>query len=103
MNKPRSEAWVKDQVKKILKSYGRDVWSFMPMGSHFGRNGVPDFIVCAGGKMIGIETKTDHGKVSDLQQMQIDNIKAAGGYAIVVNESNLPQFALFMQRLMERE
>lgn len=45
--------------------------------------GVPDIIGCYHGRMLGIEVKTDRGRVSEHQQRFIDNINAAGGIAFV--------------------
>jgi len=47
------------------------------------RSGVPDIIACYKGKFIGIEVKTPKGKVSSLQQQNLDSIKATGGLTVV--------------------
>lgn len=47
------------------------------------RAGVPDVIACYKGVFIGIEKKEKNEKVSVLQQLNLERIKQAGGYAIV--------------------
>jgi hypothetical protein len=78
------EGIVKKQVKAFLKTI--KAYFFMPMQNGFGVVGVPDLICCVKGKFLGIETKAP-GKRSTVtanQQVQIDAIHAAGGYAVVV-------------------
>jgi len=80
------EAKVKAKVKAYLRERG--VWFCMPMGTGFGSSGVPDFICCHNGKLIGIETKAP-GKLKNttpLQDMQIEAIRESGGVAVVVDD-----------------
>jgi hypothetical protein len=80
------EAKVKAKVKAYLRERG--VWFCMPMGTGFGSSGVPDFICCHNGKLIGIETKAP-GKLKNttpLQDMQIEAIRESGGIAVVVDD-----------------
>ena len=88
------ESKVKTRVKLILgdiQKKGYPVYRVMPMGTGFGSQGVPDFVVCVQGLFIGIECKSGKGKVTALQQMNLDNIKLAGGLALVINEENLSE------------
>jgi len=48
------------------------------------RSGIPDIIALYEGKFIAIEVKTDKGKISKLQEYNLDIIKDKGGYATVV-------------------
>ena len=50
------EVKVKKQIRKILDELG--VYYAMPIGTGYGNSGVPDFLVCAGGKFVGILTLT---------------------------------------------
>lgn len=83
------EGKVKEKVKQLLKSRG--IWYFMPQNIGMGVSGVPDFICCLpqfNGKLLGIETKAP-GKLKNLtalQQRQIDLIRAARGWAIVIDD-----------------
>lgn len=66
-----------DGVKFLFKSHG----------AAFQGAGLPDIILIApgNGRFVGLEVKRPHlGKVTPLQQAEIDKINAAGGYACVV-------------------
>ena len=79
------EGKVKAAVKKYL--LGQGVWFWMPVSNGMGQVGIPDFICCFNGVFIAIETKAP-GKLSNVtanQQRVIDEIKAHGGLALVVD------------------
>lgn len=79
------EGKVKAAVKKYLREQG--VWFWMPVSNGMGQVGIPDFICCLNGTFIAIETKAP-GKLSNVtanQQRVIDEIKAHGGLALVVD------------------
>jgi len=81
------ESKVKKQVKEILKNLG--AYYVMPVTSGYGNSGAPDFLVCLRGKFIGIECKAGKGKVTALQQRNLNQIDLAGGWAFVINEENV--------------
>jgi hypothetical protein len=81
------EAKLKKQVKKILDDIG--AYHFSPLTAGYGRSGVPDIIVCYKGKFIGIECKAGKGKLTALQEYNIEQIKRNQGLAIVINEGNI--------------
>lgn len=83
------ESLVKAKVKAILKELG--AWYCMPMGSGYGRSGVPDIICCFGynGLFLAIECKAGKGKTTALQDREIQRIKDAHGVALIVNEENV--------------
>ena len=81
------EAKVKKQVKKVLDDIG--AYHFSPLTAGYGRSGVPDIIVCYKGKFIGIECKAGKGKLTALQEYNIDLIRRNQGLAMVANESNI--------------
>lgn len=76
------------RVKAIVKKYLREIgaYYYMPVQNGMGVVGVPDFIVCLGGRFIAIETKAPgkEATVTANQQRQMDAIKKAGGDAYVV-------------------
>ena len=88
------EGKVKDAVRKILETTG--AYWFMPAMGAFGRSGIPDVIACHKGHFIGIECKAGKGKTTALQDRELAAIKAAGGTALIINETNLhePQYTL---------
>lgn len=81
------EAKVKAKVKKILVELG--AYYTMPMGTGFASSGVPDFIICIAGLFYGIECKANGGKPTALQLKHFDDIRKAGGIALVIDESNV--------------
>ncbi len=85
------EAKVKAKVKKFLNDV--NAYYVMPVTSGFGNSGAPDFLVCYRGKFIGIECKAGRGKVTALQQDNLNRIADNGGVALVINESNIDSLA----------
>lgn len=83
------EGKVKAKVKKFLNEAG--AYFSMPMGTGFSSSGVPDFLVCKGGLFYGIECKANGNKPTALQLKNLEDIRKAGGVAIVVDESNVDQ------------
>lgn len=80
------EKKVKDKVVAILKQEG--AYYFFPATHGFGRSGVPDVVACVNGYFLGIECKAGKNKPTALQIREIENIRHAGGVAVVVNEEN---------------
>lgn len=83
------EKLVKDKIKKLLKEH--NVYYAMPMGTGYGNSGVPDFLCCVNGKFLAIEAKAGKGIPTALQEKNLRDIKAAGGVALVVNETNIEE------------
>jgi hypothetical protein len=83
------ESKVKAKVKVILKNIG--AYYVMPVTSGYGNSGAPDFLVCYQGKFIGLECKAGKGRVTALQQRNLDLIDLAGGWSFVINEENVEQ------------
>ncbi len=48
------------------------------------KKGVPDIIACVKGRFYGIEVKLPNGKVSELQEYNLEKIKASGGVGVVI-------------------
>ena len=83
------ESRVKKRVKEVLKNLG--AYYVMPVTSGYGNSGAPDFLVCYQGKFIGLECKAGKGRVTALQQRNLDLIDLAGGWSFVINEENVEQ------------
>lgn len=81
------EGKVKKRVKEILAQVG--AYYAMPMGTGFGNSGVPDFLICKGGLFYGIECKAGGNKPTALQLKNLDDIRKAGGIALVIDETNV--------------
>ncbi|MEE7581958.1 MAG: VRR-NUC domain-containing protein [Oscillospiraceae bacterium] len=70
-------------------------------GGNFTRSGVPDLLCCIGGRFVGVELKTDNGKVSELQQYNIDKIIQSGGVALVLRPKDFKDFQSMVKNLKE--
>jgi pantoate kinase len=81
------EALVKKQIKAILTK--NNAYYAMPIGTGYGNSGVPDFLICHGGRFIAIEAKAGNNKPTALQEAHLERIKKAWGIAHVINEDNL--------------
>ena len=81
------EGRVKKRVKEILNELG--AYYTMPIGTGFSSSGAPDFIICIAGLFYGIECKANGGKPTALQLKHHDDIRKAGGVALVVDETNV--------------
>lgn len=76
---------VKNACKKELKK--RKIWYYMPVQNGMGVVGIPDIIGCWNGWFVGIETKAP-GKMKNVtpnQKMRLNEIEAAGGLALVID------------------
>lgn len=91
------ERKVKAKVVATLKKMG--CYYCMPVTGGFGNSGVPDILICHKGKFIGIECKAGKGKLTALQQHNINSIELSGGKAFVVNEENADD----VQQLIEEQ
>lgn len=80
-----------NKIKTYIKNIGGweiKYWSGGAMnGKKFTKDGIPDILACVKGKFIAIEVKAKNGKPSALQLDNIDEIRSAGGIAVVVYPS----------------
>lgn len=91
------EGKVKEKVDEILEN----VYAYIitPTTGGFGKSGHADRIACipnaAGhvGSFVGIEVKAGKKKPTALQSRRLQEILKAGGFAAVVNETNIDEFA----------
>ena len=81
------EARTKKKIRKLLED--AKTYFAQPIGAMYGRSGTPDFLVCHRGHFIGIEAKANGGKTTALQELNLQQIRDAGGQTLVVNEHNL--------------
>lgn len=81
------EAKVKKQIRAVLDKY--KAYYAMPIGSAYGRSGVPDFLVCYHGRFIAIEAKAGKGTTTLLQQENLRRIERNKGVTVVVNENTV--------------
>lgn len=81
------EGAVKAAVKKLLDEMG--IYHFSPVQNGMGRAGIPDIIGCYRGRFLGIECKAGKGKTTALQDLELEKIRQAKGFAYVVHENNI--------------
>lgn len=81
------EKKVKTKLVAQLKALG--AYYFYPVTGGYGASGVPDVICCYKGRFFGFECKAGKNKPTTLQDINIEAIRKAGGYALVVNEENV--------------
>ncbi len=84
------EKTFENKVKKFLKE--ENCWVLKTWSNGIQRKGVPDLLVCCNGYFIGVELKAEHGKPSELQLWNIEEIKKSGGIALVLYPKQFEQF-----------
>lgn len=95
------EVKVKAKVKAVLKNLG--AYYVMPVTGGYGNSGAPDFLVCYKGRFIGIECKAGRNKPTALQEKNLREIEDAGGSALVINEENVVDVLLLINKSLEGE
>jgi hypothetical protein len=92
------EGRVKEKVKKLLKEY--NVYYHMPVQNGMGKPSL-DFVCCAKGRFLAIETKTDKGKLTLRQQATIDEMQKAGAIVLVIRGENDAETFNILQCFLE--
>ena len=92
------EGKVKAKVKKLLDEAG--AYYFMPSIHGYGSSGVPDIIALLHGRFIGIECKANTGLLTKLQEKNLSEIREHGGIGLVVDETGIELFKLFLGNVM---
>lgn len=81
------ESKVKAKVVAQLKELG--AYWFTPVTGGFGKSGVPDIVGVLDSTFFGIECKAGGNKPTKLQMMNLQQIKGAGGIALVIDETTV--------------
>lgn len=95
------EKQFENQVKAFLKEQG--CYFLKTWSNGVQRQGVPDLLVCCNGYFVGVELKNETGKPSELQLWNIEKIREAGGFAMVLYPSGFKQFKEFIQDLNQEK
>lgn len=74
------EGYEKDDICAYLDKLAL-CWYMKPATFGYGKSGVPDIIVCLGGRFVGIEVKRPGKVPTPIQVRRMDEIRAAGGLA----------------------
>ena len=85
------EKQFENKIKDFLKSLDK-CWYFKHWAGAYSKVGVPDILCCINGKFVAIEVKSESGKLSTLQQLNIERINEAGGYALVLYPKDFESF-----------
>lgn len=78
------EARISQRILKLLRAQG--FFAYKVHGDEYTMSGLPDIIVCARGRFVGLETKTPdkRANVSAIQRLRHDQVREAGGAVFVV-------------------
>ena len=89
------------QFEKKVKAFldEQKVWWLKTWSNGIQREGVPDLLVCCNGYFIGVELKNETGHPSALQLWNIDQIRKAGGIAMVLYPDQFGWFKVMIQDL----
>jgi hypothetical protein len=91
----------KDIVTAILR-YLKSVpgcFAWKEHGGMYGTAGLPDIIACFRGRFIAFEVKTTSGKLTKLQEITLQRITEAKGYAFKV--TSVGEVRKILERLEE--
>lgn len=88
------EKTFENKVKKFLEENG--AWFVKFFANSFTKAGIPDILACVNGCFVGIEVKAQNGKPSELQLYNVEKIREAGGFAIVLYPSGFENFKQFI-------
>jgi Holliday junction resolvase len=89
------EAKVKKKVVDVIKKYG--AYYFFPATGGYGRSGVPDIVCCYRGVFVAIECKAGSNKPTPLQEAEMQKIRQAQGFVLVVNETNIQDVEVLLK------
>lgn len=93
------EGRIKKQVTQLLKQYG--VWYFLPANNGFGKSGIPDYVSCVNGTLVGIECKANKTKKPTALQLRCGReiIHAGGKWLVVCDEATLAELETIIKEL----
>lgn len=86
-----------NKIKKFLKENG--CWFVKYFANRNTRAGVPDLLACVNGYFLAIEVKGPTGKPSELQLWNVEQIREAGGIAIVLYPDQFDEFVRLIDAL----
>jgi len=77
------ESQLIQNIRKYLQSLP-ECFFWKEHGGQYGTAGIPDIIVCHKGRFIALEAKVGRNQPTRLQSATIEQIRKAGGIALVV-------------------
>ncbi len=97
----REETAFTKKIKDYLKSKG--IWHVKFFANAYTAIGIPDILACINSKFVGLEIKTDKGKLSKLQEYQGSQIKKSGGYWFCVKPQNFEGIKIEIEKILKGE
>lgn len=77
------ESAIQHKIIKYLNSL-EDCKAVKYQGGYYSKNGTPDILCCYQGHFIAFEVKTEKGKATKLQQIEIEGWQKSGASALIV-------------------
>lgn len=95
------ESAIEAKLVRGVKAAGGVAYKFVSPGTA----GVPDrIVVLPGGRVIFVELKTDTGRLSPGQRVQLDKLRALGAEAVVVRgRAGVQEFLAKCREVMQNE
>jgi len=91
-----TEAQFQKKVLEFLRA--QNIWYVKYWGGgQFTKAGIPDILACVNGHFVGIELKTETGRLSKLQEYNLDKIRQSGGQAFALRPSGFNAFKHFIR------
>ena len=78
---------------KTIDAWGLKYWA----GAKFTKEGIPDILACINGRFFGIEDKGPTGIPSMLQLKNLEWIRNAEGYGILLYPNDFDRFKSFIE------
>lgn len=75
-------------------------WYFKVWGGGFQKAGIPDLILNLEGVFMAIEVKSQDGRPTEIQDLNIDRIRETLGEAFILYPSGFEQFQRFINRMI---
>lgn len=89
------------KVKKYLKDKG--CWILKTWSNGVQQKGTPDLLACCNGYFLAVELKANNGKATKLQMHKIEEIRKAGGVAMVIYPDTFEAFKILVNSICEQE
>lgn len=96
-----AEKAFEDKIKRFLKARGYYFVKFF--ANRMTKTGVPDILACVRGRWVAIEVKAANGRASPLQLWNREQIRQAGGIAIILYPDKFEEFKELVKLIEEGE
>ncbi len=96
-----AEKQFENKIKAFLKQQG--CYYIKTHGDRFSKKGTPDLIINCNGFFVAAELKAPNGVASELQKYHVEEIKKAGGIALILYPSGYEDFTKLIKFLKTYE